>query len=103
MVDCAVCRYWSERLEETRTDNDAESAPKQERRLMAALRRHQIGACARRFPDLLRDLVEHWPDLPEKAPGSCDPARARILTDNRFDEFGKVPIYGIQANHLVRF
>jgi hypothetical protein len=46
---------------------------------MAALRKHQFGACARRFPDLLRDLVEQELELPDMAPGSCDPALARIL------------------------
>ena len=96
MVDCVVCRYWSERLEETRTHGRAESALKQERRLMVALRTHQVGACARRFPDLLRDLVKQELELPDRAPGRFDPARARILTDGRYDEFGVVPTYVYQ-------
>jgi hypothetical protein len=91
MVDCVVCRYWSKRLEETRAHKGAESALKQERRLVVALQRHQIGACARIFPDLLPDLVEQELELPDKAPGSCDPTRARILTDIQCKEFGVVP------------
>ncbi len=91
MVDCVVCRYWSERLEETRTHRGGKSALKTERRLMTALRTHQFGACACRFPDLLRDLVNL--ELPDKAPNVCDPARARIPMDSRYDEFGVVPTY----------
>ena len=64
MVDCMVCRYWSERLEETRTLGRAKRARKQQRRLMVTLRTHQIGACARSFPDLLRDLVKQELGLP---------------------------------------
>jgi len=93
LVDCVVCRYWSDRLEETRTHGGAESALKQERRLTVALQRHQIGACARRFPDLLRELVKHELELPDKALGSCDPARARILTDLQCSGLGAVPTY----------
>jgi hypothetical protein len=93
MVDCVVCRYWSERLEETRTHGRAESALKQERRLMVALRTHQFGACARRFPDLLKDLVTQELELPDKTPGSCDPASARFLTEIQCDQFGAVPTY----------
>ena len=96
MVDCVVCRYWSERLEEARTHTRDERALKQERLLTAALQKHQSGACARRFPDLLRDLVKEELDLQGKATGSCDPARARILTDVPFDEVGAVPTYGWQ-------
>jgi hypothetical protein len=88
MVDCAVCRYWSERLEETRTHGRAEGALKQERRLTGALRTHQFGACARRFPDLLRDLVKEELELPDKATGFCDPVRSRIQVDSRPDENG---------------
>jgi hypothetical protein len=91
MVGCVVCQYWSERLEEARTRGRAEGELKQIRRLMVALRAHQFGACARRFPDLLRDLVEQEPELPDKASGSCDPARARIPTDLRYDEFEAAP------------
>jgi len=79
MADCVVCRYWSERLEENRALGRSKRALKQERRLMMTLRTHQIGACARKFPDLLRDLVKEELDLPDKTLGSCDPARARIL------------------------
>jgi hypothetical protein len=94
MVDCAVCRYWSERLEEARTHSSAERALNQERRLMEALRTHQFGACARRFPDLLRDLVKEELELPDKATGSCDPVRSRILVDSRPAEMGAAPTYG---------
>lgn len=93
MVDCVVCRYWSERLEETRTHGRAKRARKQERHLMVTLRTHQFGACARTFPDLLRDLVKQELELPDKAPGFFDPARAPILTDSRYDEVGRVPTY----------
>ena len=93
MVDCVVCRYWSDRLEETRTHGPAKRARKQERRMMVTLRTHQFGACACRFPDLLRDLVRQKLDQPDKAPGFCDPARARILTDSQCDEFGVAPTY----------
>jgi hypothetical protein len=55
MVDCVVCRYWSERLEETRTR--CKNTLQEEARLIATLTRHQRGSCACRFPDLLRDLV----------------------------------------------
>jgi hypothetical protein len=96
MVDCVVCRYWSERLDEARTHGRSKSALKHERRLMAALRTHQFGACARRFPDLLRDLVKQELELPDKTPGFFDPARTPILTDSRCDEFGAVPTYGWQ-------
>jgi hypothetical protein len=92
MVDCVVCRYWSERLEEARTHGRIDSAFKQERRLKVALRTHQFGACARRFPDLLRDLVKEDLELPDNSSGSCDPARARILIDDPVDEVGVAPI-----------
>jgi hypothetical protein len=93
MVDCVVCRYWSERLEEIRTHSRAKPAVKQERRLIVALRTHQFGACARRFPDLLGDLVNQELEAPDKASGACDPALARILAKSRFDEVGAVPTY----------
>jgi hypothetical protein len=93
MVDCAVCRYWSERIEETRTHGRAKHALKQSRRLMLTLRTHQSGACAHRFPELLRDLVKEELELPDNAPCFCDPARAPILTDSRWNEFGAVPTY----------
>lgn len=93
MVDCVVCRYWSERLEESRTHGRVKRALKQERRLMVALRAHQFGACARRFPDLLRDLVKQELDLPDKAFDFYDPARARILVASRYEEFEPVPTH----------
>jgi hypothetical protein len=96
MIDCVVCRYWSERLKETRTHRRGKSAIKQERRLMVVLRTHQVGACAIRFPDLLKDLAKQKPDQLNKAPGFCDPARARILVDSWRDELGAVPTYGWQ-------
>lgn len=93
MVDCAVCRYWSERLQDTRAHGRLKRGLKQQRRLMVALRNHQFGACARRFPDLLRDLVKQERELPGKSPNHYDPARTRILTDSRYEEFGMVPTY----------
>jgi hypothetical protein len=51
MVDCVVCQYWSERLEEIRAHGDY--TVKEETRLIAELKRHQCGACACRFPTLL--------------------------------------------------
>lgn len=87
MFDCVVCRYWSERLVEARTHGGDKNALEHERSLMAALRTHQSGACARRFPDLLRDLVKQQPELPVRVRRICDPARARILTDSRYGEF----------------
>jgi hypothetical protein len=63
---------------------------------MVALRTHQFGACARRFPDLLKDLVNQELEVPDEAPGVCDPAPVRILTDSRPDEFGAVPTHGWQ-------
>jgi hypothetical protein len=94
MIDCVVCRYWSGRLEETRTHHRGKSALKRERRLMTALRTHQFGACASKLPDLLGDLVNL--ELPDKAPGVCDPARARIRMDSRYDEFDLAPTYECQ-------
>lgn len=93
MVDCVVCRYWSERLEETRTHHPSKSALELERRLTTALRTHQVGACASRFPDLLRDIAKEEPGLPHKGLGVCDPARSRILVDGRYDELGVAPTY----------
>jgi sirohydrochlorin ferrochelatase len=94
MVNCVVCRYWSERLEETRTHRRGKNALEEERRLMVALRTHQIGACACRLPDLLKDLAKQ--ELPDKAHTFCDPARARIFVDGRGDELGVVPTFGWQ-------
>ena len=87
MVDCVVCRYWSERLDET----PIKRSIKRERRLLVALRTHQFGACARRFPGLLRDLVKQELESSNEDCGVCDPARARMLTGCRSDEFGAVP------------
>lgn len=94
MVNCVVCRYWSERLEETRTHHPSKSALELQRRLTTALRTHQEGACASRFPDLLRDITKQEPGPPDKALGSCDPARARILVHGRYDELAVTPTYG---------
>ena len=93
MADCAVCRYWYERLEATRTHHNGKSALEQHRRVMAALRTHQFGACARRFPDLLRDLVKQELVPPDKARGVVDPARAAILVNSLTDDFGGMPTY----------
>jgi hypothetical protein len=93
MTDCVVCQYWSERLEETRTHGRAKQALKQERRLIGALQTHQFGACARRFPGLLRDLVKQELELPDKAPAVCDPVRTRILANSRPNEVGAAPTY----------
>jgi hypothetical protein len=76
MVDCVVCQYWSERIEEARTHGCAKPALKQLRRLMVTLQRHQFGACARRFPDLLRDLVQLELEIPNESPGAFDPGVA---------------------------
>ena len=94
MVNCVVCRYWSERLAETRTRRRGKNALDEERRLIVALRTHQVGSCACRFPDLLRDLARQ--ELPEKAHDFCDPARTRILVDSRCDELGVAPTFSWQ-------
>ena len=47
--------------------------------MVTALRTHQRGACASRFPDLLKDLVKHELKLPDNAPSFCDPVRVRIM------------------------
>ena len=79
MVDCIVCRYWSERLEEARGRRRSKRTRKEENCLVAALRTHQRGACASRFPDLLKDIVKHQPKPKDNAPSLCDPVRVRIL------------------------
>lgn len=79
MVDCIVCRYWSERLEEARAHRRSKRARKQENCAVAALRTHQDGACASRFPDLLKNLVKHELMPTDNAPSVCDPVRVRIL------------------------
>jgi hypothetical protein len=90
MVDCVVCQYWSWRLEETRARGN--NALKEETRLIAALRRHQCGACACRFPDLLRDLVKQELELPDIAPFFCGPELAPMFTDG-LPKDGAMPIY----------
>ena len=98
MVECVVCRYWSERLEETRAHPPDKSALKLVRRLLVSLRTHQFGACARRFPDLLKDLVKQEREVPDKAPDLYyDPARVRILTNSQFGEFEAVPTYELHS------
>jgi hypothetical protein len=99
MVDCVVCRYWFERLEETRTHRRGNNAPEEERHLMVTLRAHQVGACACRLPDLLKDLAKRELELPDKAHKVCDPARARILVDGQGDELGVAQHYG--SNNLT--
>jgi hypothetical protein len=96
MVDCVVCRYWSERLEETRTHRRGKNAPEEERRLIVALQTHQGGACACRLPDLLKDLAKQELELPDRAHTFCDPARARILVNSRGEELGVMPTIGWQ-------
>jgi len=46
MVNCVVCRYWSERLRETRAHRRSKELYGEESWLIAALRTHQVGACA---------------------------------------------------------
>ena len=79
MVDCIVCRYWSERLEEARRHRHSKGALYEAKRVIAALQMHQGGACACRFPDLLKDLAKHEVQVPDKTPGVHDPLRVRIL------------------------
>lgn len=92
MIDCVICRYWSERLEEARLRAHCTNANLEEKRLLAALRSHQFGACAHRFPDLLGDLVKSEPASPEL----CDPLRMRILTGSLENEFAAVALLGLQ-------
>ena len=80
MVDCVVCQYWSERLEETRARD--KNTLEEETCLMAALRGHQSGACACRFPDLLRDLVRQELELPDMAPVFCGRGATPMLADS---------------------
>jgi hypothetical protein len=79
MVDCIVCRYWSERLEEARRHRHSKGAPNEKKSVIAALQMHQGGACASRFPDLLKDLAKYEDEMPDKTPGLHDPLRVRIL------------------------
>lgn len=54
LIDCAVCLYWSERLETSRSHQlSVPGAEAEEKRLIATLKEHQSqGACARRLPSL---------------------------------------------------
>lgn len=79
MVDCIVCRYWSERLEEARAHRRGNRARKEENCVVAALRTHQRGACASRLPSLLKDLVKQGLKSTDNAHSVCDPVRVRIL------------------------
>ena len=54
-LECIVCQYWSERIEEAwrQPENAFTKAP----RLQRFLKEHQkAGACARRLPSILTDL-----------------------------------------------
>jgi hypothetical protein len=86
MIDCVICQYWSERLEETRMHVHGTNASEEEKRLLAAFTSHQFGACACKFPDLLRDLAKTEPATPEL----CDPLRVRILAGSLEEEFAAV-------------
>lgn len=91
MVDCVVCQYWSERLEGIRAHGDY--TVKEETRLIAELKRHQCGACACRFPTLLRDLVKEELELPDMTPVFSVPGRAPTLTNSLPQELEVPPIY----------
>ena len=79
MVNCVVCRYWSERLRETRAHRRSKELYGEERCLIAALRTHQVGACACRFPKLLKNLVAQEQPVQRRTCDICDPMRIRIL------------------------
>jgi len=81
MVNCVVCRYWSERLRETRAHRRSKELYGEERCLIAALRTHQVGACACRFPKLLKSLVAQEQPVQRRTSGICDPMRIRILRE----------------------
>jgi hypothetical protein len=81
MVNCVVCRYWSERLRETRAHRRSKELYGEERCLIAALRTHQVGACACRFPKLLKNLVAQEQPVQRRTSGICDPMRIRILRE----------------------
>ena len=54
-LECIVCQYWSERIDETWRQD--ESALTKAPHLHRLLREHQkFGACARRLPLILTDL-----------------------------------------------
>ena len=96
MADCVVCQYWSERLRETRTHTQGKSASEEEKRLVTALRTHQFGACASRFPNLLKDLIDPELGLADESPELCDPLRVRILAASQRDEFGMLSTLELQ-------
>lgn len=91
MVDCMVCQYWSERLEEIRARG--KHTLKEETRLIATLREHQCGACACRFPDLLRDLVKQELEPPDIASVFCGPGPTPMLSASLRGKFGTAPVY----------
>ena len=93
MINCVVCRYWSERLEQARSHRNSKRMHEREKRVFAALRAHQRGACACRFPGLLEDLVRRESELPKKASGFCDPLRIRVLAGAMSGVFGQVPTH----------
>ena len=92
MINCVVCRYWSERLEQAKSHRHGKRMNESEKHVFAALRAHQRGACACRFPDLLKHLVKREPKLPKKAPGFCDPLRIRVLA-GAMSGVGQMPAY----------
>ena len=54
-LECIVCQYWSERIEETWRQR--QNALAKAARLQRLLKEHQkCGACARRLPAILTDL-----------------------------------------------
>lgn len=54
-LECVVCQYWSERVEEAWRQR--QNAMTKARRLQRLLKEHQKrGACARRLPTILTDL-----------------------------------------------
>jgi len=93
MINCVVCRYWSERLEQAKSHRHGKRMNESEKHVFAALRAHQRGACACRFPDLLKHLVKREPKLPKKAPGFCDPLRIRVLAGAMSGVFGQMPAH----------
>ena len=81
MVNCVVCRYWSDRLRETRAHRRSKELHGEERCLIAALRTHQVGACACRFPKLLKNLVAQEQPVQRRRSAICDPMPIRILRE----------------------
>lgn len=69
-LECVVCQYWSERVEEAWHQH--RNALKKARRLQRLLKDHQRrGACARRMPTILTDLKHAHGFAP-----TCDTAPA---------------------------